>query len=481
MTKKAPHSDVAIRGIIVYLKSPYGGGLTARDVYNKLFAHLPPEQQLSISQINTIYRTAIERGFDPDAPWLLRDEYIRNAPRSGRPTKQTDEVKSLVVNQISENASSRELTCDSIANEVSNRLSLIISAMTIWRVLKSEGYNKVKPTRKPGLTAEQRTIRLAWCLDHQDWTLEDWKNVIWSDETSVILGLKRGSTRLWRKTSEAVQDDCIRRRWKGFTEFMFWGCFSYDKKGPCHVWKSETVAEKRAAQKEIDVMNAANEPLFKADWELETAMKRTGLRNKPGKKPEWRFTKDTKKLVRDSNGGIDWYRYRKEILEKKLIPFAKECQKERPATIVQEDKAPSHRHWSQETVFSLHQVTRLIWPGNSPDINAIEPSWPWMKRNTQKNGVLKNKKIAEEVWPRYWQAMPQTVLQAFVERIPWHIQQIIRLGGGNEYKEGRLKAFDWRQLSREVRFESNAPDINESDESDQWEFPSEVEESSEEE
>ena len=35
--------------------------------------------------------------------------------------------------------------------------------------------------------------------------------------------------------------------------------------------------------------------------------------------------------------------------------------------------------------------------------------------------------------------MTQQQIQAWIERIPWHIQQIIQLEGGNEYKEGRKK------------------------------------------
>jgi hypothetical protein len=37
---------------------------------------------------------------------------------------------------------------------------------------------------------------------HGDWTLEDWKNVIWADETSIVLGRRRGGTRVRR----AVED-----------------------------------------------------------------------------------------------------------------------------------------------------------------------------------------------------------------------------------------------------------------------------------
>jgi hypothetical protein len=35
---------------------------------------------------------------------------------------------------------------------------------------------------------------------------------------------------------------------------------------------------------------------------------------------------------------------------------------------------------------SSNEVQRLLWCRNSPDINAIKPIWPWLKRYiTQKN------------------------------------------------------------------------------------------------
>jgi len=80
---------------------------------------------------------------------------------------------------------------------------------------------KTKPMRKPGLTEVIRKQRLQWCLDYQDWTFEDWKKVIWSDETSVILGYRRGGYRIWRRPEERYLRTCIRERWKGFSEFMF--------------------------------------------------------------------------------------------------------------------------------------------------------------------------------------------------------------------------------------------------------------------
>ena len=96
-----------------------------------------------------------------------------------------------------------------------------ISAMTVWRILKKAGLRKTKPTRKPGLTKQMRAERLAWCQAHSHWTLEDWKRVIWSDETSVVLNHRRGGYRIWRTPEEKLCKSCIRERWKGYSEFMF--------------------------------------------------------------------------------------------------------------------------------------------------------------------------------------------------------------------------------------------------------------------
>lgn len=44
--------------------------------------------------------------------------------------------------------------------------------------------------------------------------------------------------------------------------------------------------------------------------------------------------------------------------------------------LVQKDKAPTHASKYQDEVFWLHNISRLLWPGNSPDMNMIEPYWP---------------------------------------------------------------------------------------------------------
>jgi transposase len=83
------------------------------------------------------------------------------------------------------------MPCADLASALS-QLGIEISATIIWRMLKKVGFCKTKPTRKPGLTKKMREEQYKWCLAHKDWTLEDWKNVIWTDETAVVLNCWRG-------------------------------------------------------------------------------------------------------------------------------------------------------------------------------------------------------------------------------------------------------------------------------------------------
>jgi hypothetical protein len=105
--------------------------------------------------------------------------------------------------------------------------------------------------------------------------------------------------------------------------------------------------------------------------------------------------------------------------------------------IIQEDNAPAHAHFFQHEVFNRAKVERLLWPANSPDLNMIEPAWNYLKRVTTAKGAPESRKEMEKAWQKAWDELPQEQIQAWIERIPVHIQEVIRLEGGNGYKEGR--------------------------------------------
>ena len=103
-----------------------------------------------------------------------------------------------------------------------------------------------------------------------------------------------------------------------------------------------------------------------------------------------------------------------------------------------EDKAPAHASKYQEAVYMSFDIIRMLWCGNSPDLNMIEPCWIWMKQHTTQNGALRTRKKAEKGWKRCWKReLSQKRIQEWIERMLRHIAEVIRLRGGNEYCEGR--------------------------------------------
>jgi hypothetical protein len=74
-----------------------------------------------------------------------------------------------------------------------------VSISIVYRVLRENGYRVFKKTYKPSLNTINKEKRLEWCLAHsleKGWDLERWKNIIWTDETLVVLGTIRGKQRV---------------------------------------------------------------------------------------------------------------------------------------------------------------------------------------------------------------------------------------------------------------------------------------------
>ncbi len=73
-----------------------------------------------------------------------------------------------------------------------------ISEHTTRRTLKQMGSSSRRPHRVPLLSAKNRTRRIQYTQAHQNWTIEDWKNIIWSDESRFLLH-SDGRVRIWCK------------------------------------------------------------------------------------------------------------------------------------------------------------------------------------------------------------------------------------------------------------------------------------------
>ncbi len=94
-------------------------------------------------------------------------------------------------------------------------------------------YSSRRPHRVLLLSAKNRKQRLQFTQAHQNWTIEDWKNVAWSDESRFLLQHSDGRVRIWRKEHENMDPSCLVSTVQaGCCGEMVWGIFSWHTLGP---------------------------------------------------------------------------------------------------------------------------------------------------------------------------------------------------------------------------------------------------------
>jgi hypothetical protein len=71
------------------------------------------------------------------------------------------------------------------------------------------GLNNYVKTKKPPLNERHRKLRFEFCLRHKDWTVDDWRKVIFSDECNVEAGPSGGSRTVWRKPEQKLSNFAI--------------------------------------------------------------------------------------------------------------------------------------------------------------------------------------------------------------------------------------------------------------------------------
>jgi len=75
-------------------------------------------------------------------------------------------------------------------------------------------------------------------------------------------------------------------------------------------------------------------------------------------------------------GGIDWYRYQKEILEPRFNPFIIKLGSD---FIAMDENAPRHASRWNRRWWQANNIEYMEWLANSPDLNPTEPVWWQMK------------------------------------------------------------------------------------------------------
>ena len=108
----------------------------------------------------------------------------------------------------------KKTTAAKVITEMNVMLPNPVSTQTIRRELHKQGIAGRAAIEKPFISDDNVRNKKKWCLSHKAWTIEQWKRVIWSDESSFTLFPTSGRIYVWRTPSQAYNTDCLLPRVK---------------------------------------------------------------------------------------------------------------------------------------------------------------------------------------------------------------------------------------------------------------------------
>lgn len=151
--------------------------------------------------------------------WLETGE-LHAEERRGRKRKTTARDDRAIVVKVKRD---RFITAKAIAEQGGIP---VLSLNTIRSRIKESGeFNSYWAVRKPFISARNRLRRVAWATMHLNWTVEQWRRVLWSDESPFVLSYN-GRVRVWRMHNERYSIRCLRGTLKHDVKIMVWGAFS---------------------------------------------------------------------------------------------------------------------------------------------------------------------------------------------------------------------------------------------------------------
>ena len=262
----------------------------------------------------------------------------------------------------------RFVTLERITEMFRTKTGIHITRRRLRRYIHELDIYSYSAVRKPFIWEANKIKRSAWALRHQNWDMDAWSRVIFTDETSFEVRPLKRNMRVWRKRGERNSSACTVHTYKsGYELVSCWGGFSYYGKLPLR----------------------RIEGLFKQD------------------------------------------QY-KEICETTLLPWAETMYGSCANYVLQEDNCGPYRAITIRKFFEELGVQRMTWPPQSPDCNPIENAWGYMKnrfRSELRHPSSKNERW-EEV-QKLWSELPLSYFQTLIRSMATRVQRVLESRGGS--------------------------------------------------
>ena len=123
----------------------------------------------------------------------------------------------------------RQYTTRRLQIDFQHAIGQRISNQTIRNRLHEGDLRARRPARGPILTRQHRARRYEFAKEHQNWRLQDWRTVLFTDESRFYLSACGRPARVWRRPGERYEDCYIVETDRyGGGSVMVWGGASYE-------------------------------------------------------------------------------------------------------------------------------------------------------------------------------------------------------------------------------------------------------------
>lgn len=102
--------------------------------------------------------------------------------RAGRPSRISATTRRFLVRNITNGEVDNAVQAQKL---LADELGVRVSPDRVRQILRQDGLSAQKKVKKPKLTIRHRRLRMEFVNKYRHWTIDDWKRVLWTDETKI--------------------------------------------------------------------------------------------------------------------------------------------------------------------------------------------------------------------------------------------------------------------------------------------------------
>lgn len=306
---------------------------------------------------------ACEMKISPTTAIKYKPALLPTIPKSkgGRPKVLSATTKRYIIQKVTTGQVS---TASELHKQLNEGTDTPVSYTSVLNVLYSTGLRGRNKIKKPFLTKKHQKAR----MDFESWTVEDWKQVVFSDESKINRLSSDGKHWCWKKRGEPMKPSHLKEVVKhGGGSLMVWGCLTSKGIGDlCRI-----------------------------------------------------------------DGGLDADLYCK-ILGDELLSTLRYYHLKKSDTIFQQDNDPKHTSKKAQQWIKANKLEVLNWPANSPDLNPIEHVWSYLKQSVYSSNTPPSSihELWQQVQDK-WNEIPLDYIKELYGSMPNRIQAVKRAKGGH--------------------------------------------------